>query len=128
MLSAKHTYATIPASDMDRARSFYEKVLGLQPAETSPLGVSYQVEGGASFLLFPSSGKPSGTHTQLAFEVDDLESRVRELRERGVRFEAVDMDGYDPSTSIVSMEDFRGAWFRDPEGNLLSVGQREATH
>ena len=45
------------------------------------------------------------------------------MKGKGVRFEAVDMEGYDPETSIVRMGTFRGAWFRDSEGNLIAVGE-----
>jgi catechol 2,3-dioxygenase-like lactoylglutathione lyase family enzyme len=123
MLNQQQVFATLPASDIDRARSFYEDTLGFQADNETAEGVSYRAGDGNGFLVFPSSGKPSGSHTQLTFRVDDLEREMRELKERGVRFEAVDMEGYDPETSIVRMGTFRGAWFRDSEGNLIAVGE-----
>lgn len=123
MLNQQQVFATLPASDITRARTFYEDTLGFQATNATDVGVSYKAGDGNEFLVFPSSGKPSGNHTQLTFRVDDLDREMRELKERGVRFEAVDMEGYDPDTSIVQMGTFRGAWFRDPEGNLLAVGE-----
>ncbi len=104
-------------------RPTWGPTLGFRATNTSDEGVSYKVGDGNEFLVFPSSGRPSGNHTQLTFRVDDLDREVRELKERGVRFETVDMEGYDPDTSIVRMGTFRGAWFRDPEGNLIAVGE-----
>ena len=109
MLNQQQDFATLPASDIARARTFYEDTLGFQATHATDEGVSYKAGNGNEFLLFPSSGQPSGNHTQLTFRVDDLDREIRELRERGVRFEAVYVEGYDPDTSIAQMGDFRGA-------------------
>ena len=121
MLNSQRVYATLPAADLPRARDFYEGTLGFAARAEAGGGVLYDTADGNAFMVFPSSGRPSGDHTQLNFQVDDLEAEVTDLKQRGVRFEAVEMDGYDPDTSIVAADDFRGAWFRDSEGNLLSV-------
>jgi predicted enzyme related to lactoylglutathione lyase len=121
MLSNHHAIATLPAIDLDRARRFYEDTLGLQPRKAANAGMIYETAGDKGFLVFPSNGRPSGEHTQITFEVEDLEREVRELRDKGVRFEAVEMEGYDPDTTIVTTDSFRGAWFRDTEGNLLAL-------
>jgi hypothetical protein len=76
-------------------------------------------------MVFPSSGHASGTHTQIGFEVDDIEAEVRGLQERGVVFETYDMPGFDPTTSVGSLPGVRAAWFRDPDGNLLGLVQRD---
>lgn len=123
MLHAEQTYTTLPVADIERARAFYEKMLGFRATEMNGQGILYETGHSGAFLIFPSSGKPSGDHTQMTFMVADLEREVRELADSGVRFEAVEMEGYDPETSIVSMDGFRGAWFRDPEGNLLAITQ-----
>jgi len=81
--------------------------------------------------VFQSAGRASGDHTQIAFEVDDIESVVAELRRRGVVFEEVDVPGLRTVDGIADIEGNypskgvgeRGAWFRDSEGNLLGVGQ-----
>jgi dihydrofolate reductase/catechol 2,3-dioxygenase-like lactoylglutathione lyase family enzyme len=121
----------LPAQDLDRARRFYAEKLGLQPDEERPGGLRYQCREGW-FALFESSGRPSGEHTQIAFEVEDLEQTVRELRARGVVFEEYDSPGLQTSEGIASVEGNypsaraigeRAAWFRDSEGNLLAVGQ-----
>ncbi|MEX1295735.1 MAG: VOC family protein [Candidatus Limnocylindrales bacterium] len=125
MLNKRRAYATLPAADLMRARGFYEDTLGFSGREESG-GVLYDTTEGNTFMVFPSTGAPSGDHTQLSFEVDDLEREVTDLKQKGIRFEAVAMDGYDTQTSIVTTDDFRGAWFRDTEGNLLAVAEPTA--
>ena len=122
MLDISTVYATIPAQDLARARAFYEEKLGLKPAEERPEGLRYEC-GGSSFLLFQSSGEASGTHTQLGWNVDDLDSVVGQLRSNGVVFEEYDMPGFKTVNGIADIDGERGAWFKDSEGNLLAVGE-----
>jgi len=124
MLSTARTHAAIPATDLDRARQFYEGVLGLTPVEATPGGVLYGTGGSTRFLVFPSGGRASGTHTQLGFQVDDIEAEVADLKGRGVVFETYEMPGFDTATSIAAFPGGRSAWFRDPDGNLLGVVER----
>jgi catechol 2,3-dioxygenase-like lactoylglutathione lyase family enzyme len=120
----------LPAQDLERARRWYREKLGLEPAEERPGGLWYRL-GATSFVLFTSTGEPSGDHTQMAFDVADIEAAVRELRDRGVEFEDVDAPGLHTVGGIADIDGNypskgtgeRGAWFRDSEGNLLGVGQ-----
>jgi predicted enzyme related to lactoylglutathione lyase len=123
MLSQARIHATIPAQDLGRARTFYESVLGLKPASVAPGGIFYEVDNGSRFLLFPSSGRASGGHTQLGFTVDDIEAEVGALRQKGVTFESYDMPQFDVAASIASFPGIRSAWFKDTEGNLLGMVQ-----
>ncbi len=91
--------------------------------EETDQGVRYRI-GQTEFLLFPSSGRASGDHTQLGFEVNDLESAVTTLRQRGVSFEEYDMPGFKSVGGILELEGDKGAWFKDSEGNLISLVQR----
>jgi catechol 2,3-dioxygenase-like lactoylglutathione lyase family enzyme len=123
MLDSANVYATIPAQDLDRARSFYAEKLGLQPEEDGPEGLRYRCGNGA-FLLFKSSGEASGTHTQLGWDVEDIEAAVERLRGQGVVFEEYDLPGFKTVNGIADIEGERGAWFKDSEGNLLAIGER----
>src|SRR3954468_5647729 len=123
--------ARLPAQDLERARAFYSEKLGLEPVDERPGGVLYRV-GGCEFALFLSTGRASGEHTQMGFEVEDIEAIVAELRARGVVFETVDLPGLQTRAGIADIDGNypskgargeRGAWFRDTEGNLLGVGQ-----
>lgn len=112
----------LPAQDLDRARAWYAAKLGLEPIERREGGLRYE-RGGTSFVLFASTGKPSGTHTQMSFTVADIETVSAELRARGVTLleEGItDVEGHYPSTGAIGE---RAIWFHDSEGNLLGVGQ-----
>jgi hypothetical protein len=87
--------------------------------------------GNGSFALFQSAGAASGTHTQMGWEVADLEATVAELRRRGVVFEKYDLPGLKTVNGIANIEGNypskgvgeRAAWFKDSEGNLIGIGQ-----
>ena len=130
MLKDSDVSTRLPAQDLARARAFYAEKLGLEPVEERPGGLRYQC-GGGRFSLFQSTGAASGSHTQMAFEVDDLQAVASELRRRGVVFEEVDVPGFRTVDGIAEIEGNypsagvgeRAAWFRDSEGNLLGIGQ-----
>jgi catechol 2,3-dioxygenase-like lactoylglutathione lyase family enzyme len=121
----------LPAQDLRRARAFYAEKLGLQPSEERPGGLLYRCAAG-EFALFESAGAPSGSHTQMSWEVDDVEATVRDLRGRGVVFEDYELPGLTTVNGIAKVAGNypskggvgeRAAWFRDSEGNLLAIGQ-----
>jgi catechol 2,3-dioxygenase-like lactoylglutathione lyase family enzyme len=93
MFQPRAVAATMPAQDFERAKSFYSEKLGLTPVREGPGEAVYDVNG-MEFVIFPSSGKASGDHTQMGFEVDDLDGAVSSLRDRGVAFEEYDMPDF----------------------------------
>lgn len=121
----------LPAQDLDRARRFYAEKLGLEPVDERPGGLLYRC-GGTDFALFRSAGASPGTFTQMGWEVDDIETVVSQLRQRGVVFEEVDLPGFRTKNGIADIDGNypsknargeRAAWFRDSEGNLLGIGE-----
>jgi catechol 2,3-dioxygenase-like lactoylglutathione lyase family enzyme len=130
MLKDGRVATRLPAQDLERARAFYAEKLGLEPAEERAGGLRY-VCGGTDFALFASAGAPSGRHTQMGWEVDDIEATVRDLRARGVVFEEYDFPGLRTVDGIAEIDGNypskgsgeRAAWFRDSEGNMLGIGQ-----
>jgi catechol 2,3-dioxygenase-like lactoylglutathione lyase family enzyme len=131
MLKNGRVAARLPAQDLDRARAYYSEKLGLEPTEEREGGLRYVFDAGGEFALFESSGAPVGGHTQMGWEVEDIEATVRELRARGVVFEEYDVPGLKTVDGIAEIEGNypskgtgeRGAWFRDSEGNMLGIGQ-----
>ena len=130
ILANSEVSTRLPARDLNRARRFYAEKLGLEPVEERPGGLLYRC-GHTTFAVFESSGAPSGTHTQMSWEVPDIGTTVTTLKERGVIFVEYDtpelktingiatIDGNYPSKGVGE----KGAWFRDSEGNLLAIGQ-----
>ncbi|MGH8979117.1 MAG: VOC family protein [Acidimicrobiia bacterium] len=130
LLAGASVATRLPAQDLARARNWYRDKLGLEATEERPGGLLFHL-GATSFALFESTGKPSGDHTQMGFEVTDIEDAVTQLERRGVEFEAVDVPGLRTVGKIADVAGNypskgtaeRGAWFRDSEGNLLGLGQ-----
>lgn len=119
----RSSYGKLPAQDVERARAFYRDVLGFEPVRENHGHLFYEC-GGASVLVFPSSGSPSGTHDQLGFVVEDLRAVVGELRGRGVEFEQYEpRPGATFEDGVMDMGSVRAAWFKDSEGNLISLAQ-----
>jgi catechol 2,3-dioxygenase-like lactoylglutathione lyase family enzyme len=130
MLQKGRVATRLPAQDLERARAFYAEKLGLEPVEERDGGLRYVCAAG-EFAIFESAGAASGDHTQMGWEVDDIEATVRGLRARGVVFEQYDLPGLKTVDGIAEIEGNypskgsaeRGAWFRDSEGNMLGIGQ-----
>src|SRR5215216_4633068 len=123
--------ARISVQDLQRARVFYSEKLGLEPSEERAGGLLYRC-GEVDFALFESAGAASGHHTQMGWEVEDIEATVEWLRARGVVFEEYDFLGLRTVNGIAEVAGNypsmggvgeRAAWFRDSEGNLFGIGQ-----
>jgi catechol 2,3-dioxygenase-like lactoylglutathione lyase family enzyme len=120
ILEGAEFQATIPAVDIDRARQFYEGTLGLAPERVMDAGIIYRFGGGTAFFLYPGSTAGAG-HTVGSWFVDDLPAAVAELRALGVEFEEYDMPGLKTEGAIADLGDELASWFKDSEGNILSV-------
>src|SRR3954447_4543276 len=99
MLANYPIHATLPATDLERAKRFYTEKLGLTAESEASEGVFYR-SGATRFLIFPSGGAANGTHTQLSWTVDDIESEVAALKARGVVFEEYDMPSLKTINSV----------------------------
>ena len=123
MLTNSPIYASLPAADLERARRFYAEKLGLTPESELPGGLLYRCGKDSRFSVFPSEGEVSGTHTQAIWLVEDVESEVAALKDRGIVFEEYDLPSLSTVNSIATIGPNKGAWFKDSEGNLLSLVQ-----
>lgn len=113
----------IPAANVARARSFYEKKVGLVPREEVAGGVVYECGKGSWIFLYPSAGAGTSRASQAFWQVDDVDAEVAELRARGVVFEDYDMPGLKTVNGIATAGGSKAAWFKDSEGNILAVIQ-----
>jgi catechol 2,3-dioxygenase-like lactoylglutathione lyase family enzyme len=85
-LRISQVFGKLPAKDVERARAFYRNAFGLEPFGEHNRHLHYEIDGGY-FIIYPSSGAPSGTHDQLGFVVEDVETTVAQLRFKGITFE-----------------------------------------
>ena len=124
MLESATAHATIAVTDIDRARKFYAEALGLTVKNENPGGITFEDGGGGWFFVYPSQFAGSNRSTAMTFEVDDLDTTVKELRESGITFEEYDLPGIKTVDGIAEIEGERGAWFKDPDGNIVAVSQQ----
>ncbi len=122
MLGKETLVAFMATSKPDAARAFFEGVLGLTFVGEHEHLVTFQ-SGAAQLMLQKVSVVTPPHGTALGWSVKDLRGTIRALAERGVtfeRFEGMDQDDLGvwspaPGTGV--------AWFKDPDGNLLSLSQ-----
>lgn len=124
MLNDNPVYATIATGDLARARAFYEGTLGLTAEMEDPTGGVIYASGGTRILLYPSEFAGASQVTVATWFVDDVEAIVTELTGKGITFEQYDLPGLKTDErGIAETGPFKGAWFKDPDGNILNVGQ-----
>ncbi len=113
----------LPVEDVDRARKFYEEKVGLQYRGLDEFEGSamFSLEGGTTLVLLPRPGGTRNESTAMSFAVEDVEQQVKELETQGVAFEDYDLPQLKTVDHIASMGDFKSAWFKDPDGNVLCV-------
>lgn len=123
MLGDKPAAATLPISDMQRARDFYENTLGLSAVQEMEGGVLYGA-GNSVVLVYESEYAGTNRATAATWAVGgDFDGIVDGLRQKGVTFEQYDdLPGTTRDGDIHTFGDIRAVWFKDPDGNILNVG------
>ena len=117
MLADAMVVATVPVSDLDRARQFFQEQLGLPLLDATAFAVRFGAGRGTQLSV--RRGEPNVGQTAAHFEVDDMDAAIRELTARGVTFEEYET----PRTTnfIAQIGPARGAWFKDPDGNVFGL-------
>ncbi|PZV09118.1 MAG: glyoxalase [Leptolyngbya sp.] len=122
MLTTSPITTMLPVVDLDRARHFYEDKLGLKPQGLRPDGkFVYGCGSGALIALFPKESGTKADHTALSFQVDNIESEIQELEQRGVVFEDYDFPELQTVNHVCVLSSEKAAWFKDTEGNFLCI-------
>lgn len=121
MLQKSPMYAYIPVANLERAREFYERKLGLEPAREVAGGVHYDFGNGTACFMYPTPNAGTSRASQAFWEVEDVEKEVAELKARGVKFEEYDMPGLKTRNGIAEAGGAKTAWFKDSEGNIMAI-------
>jgi catechol 2,3-dioxygenase-like lactoylglutathione lyase family enzyme len=121
MLGKAEATPMIAVKDIDRARKFYEDTLGLEATEEMGGEVLAIKSGDTVISVYRSEFAGTNKATALTFDVDDIESEVRELKDKGVFFEQYDMPGLERKGDLYIAEGMKTTWFKDPDGNILSL-------
>ena len=120
MLGKADATPMLAVKDLDRARRFYEENLGLR--EVDDFGEGFLLKSGDTQVnVYRSEFAGTNKATALTFEVDNIEDEVSELKEKGISFEHYDMEGLTSKGDIYEGEGMKTAWFKDPDGNILSL-------
>ena len=122
MLNTSMVVATLPVTDLERSRAFYGETLGLTFLWDNPASVRFGCGDGTQLSIF-RRGPSTADHTVAHFEVTDVEAVVRELEARGVVFIDYTEGPLQTTGHIAQLGPARGAWFRDPDGNILGLRQ-----
>ena len=121
MLGKADATPMIAVKDIDRAKQFYADKLGLEPVEEFGGEVFMLRSGDTKLSVYKSEFAGTNKATLLTFDVDDIDAEVRELKDKGVSFEHYDVEGLKADGDIYSGEGMKTAWFKDPDGNILSL-------
>lgn len=124
VLSDSPAFSGFSVDDLDRAREFYEGVLGLRTSPEQMDGImQLHTGGGRDVLVYAKgAGHSPATYTVLNFPVPDVDAAVAELTGRGVQFLHYD-DLPTDETGVMRAGGPLIAWFADPAGNVFSVIQ-----
>jgi catechol 2,3-dioxygenase-like lactoylglutathione lyase family enzyme len=122
MLGTTNIVAFVPITDGDRARAFYEGVLGLKFVKDDGFAVVFDANGIMVRAAKMQEVKPA-QFTVLGWQVSEIENVVRALQAKGVHFEIFGFFKQDELGIWTAPTGDKVAWFKDPDGNILSVSQ-----
>jgi catechol 2,3-dioxygenase-like lactoylglutathione lyase family enzyme len=126
MLAKAEAMPMIGVKDIDRARKFYEDTLGLETQEAMGGEVLEVTIGDKVINVYRSEHAGTSKTTALTFAVDDIEAEVRDLKDKGIFFEQYDMPGLEKQGDLYVAEGMKTTWFKDPDGNILSLFEGES--
>jgi catechol 2,3-dioxygenase-like lactoylglutathione lyase family enzyme len=122
MLADKGAMATIAVKDLAAARKFYESTLHLKRSGSDDPEVSTYKSGSSTIMVYKSQYAGTNKATAATWNVgSEFDSIVRDLKNAGVKFEHYEMPGSRLDGDIHVFEDFKAAWFKDPDGNILNI-------
>jgi catechol 2,3-dioxygenase-like lactoylglutathione lyase family enzyme len=122
MINVKRAFSSFSVNDIQKAKKFYGKTLGLDLTNGPEGTLVVPLSGDTRALMCPKPNHEPAMFTVLNFPVESVEKTVEELSRRGVQFEVYN----EPNLKTDARGISRGngptiAWFKDPAGNILSV-------
>jgi len=120
MFTNSKAFGGFSVDDINKAKEFYGKTLGLNVTEEHGL-LTLHLASGSNVIIYPKPNHAPASFTILNFPVSDVEQAVDDLTKRGVKFEHYEGDISTDEKGIHRGEGPDIAWFKDPAGNILSV-------
>lgn len=123
MLADNDAMATVAVRDMAAAKKFYQQTLGFSPSgDGEEMGVLLLRSGKTTIVVYKSDFAGTNKATSATWGVGgDMDAIVRKLQQAGVRFEHYDELGLKRDGDVHISGDFKAAWFKDPDGNILHI-------
>jgi catechol 2,3-dioxygenase-like lactoylglutathione lyase family enzyme len=121
MLGSIDIVAFVPTKDTEKARAFYEGVLGLRFVKDD--GFALVLDANGIMVRVAKAEFTPAQFTILGWQVDDIEKMVTRLQGKGVQFERFGFFEQDELGIWTAPTGDKVAWFKDPDGNVLSVSQ-----
>jgi catechol 2,3-dioxygenase-like lactoylglutathione lyase family enzyme len=122
MLQTNKAFSSFSVNDMEMAKQFYGQTLGLKVDESEE-GLELH-PGNTSVFIYPKPNHKPASFTVLNFLVEDIDSAVDELKQKGVTFEKYEGEIKTDEKGIHRNGGPTIAWFKDPAGNILSVVEK----
>jgi catechol 2,3-dioxygenase-like lactoylglutathione lyase family enzyme len=124
MLSSNKLKAFLPTSKPDKAKEFYQRVMGLKLLSEDNYGLEFDVNGTPLRITVVETFTPHA-FTVLGWDVSDIRSMIARLNEKGINFEKYNFLKQDNLGIWSSPSGAEVAWFKDPDGNLLSLTEHK---
>ena len=124
MLRDADAVAMVAVKDLGKAAKFYEETLGLNRVDAEGQEVVVYESGDTKLNVYRSSFAGTNKATAVTWTVDDIDDVVRTLKSKGVTFERYDMPNTKHDGDVHVAGHMKVAWFKDPDGNILSVANR----
>lgn len=124
MLASFTPVAALAVADLDRARQFYEGVLGLGMVEDMDEGFVFG-SGDGRIFVYRSAYAGTNKATAVIFPVpgDAIADVIDQLRSAGISFDTFEMAGVEWTDGVATVRGGRSVWFQDPDGNTLNVSE-----
>lgn len=120
MLNDQKLKGFIPTIDAERSKAFYKDILGLKLVSEDDFGIEFDANGAALRIAKVPEFTPY-PFTSLGWVVEDVAAEIIKLNEKGVVFERFGYFEQDDLGIWVAPGGTEVAWFKDPDGNLLSL-------
>jgi catechol 2,3-dioxygenase-like lactoylglutathione lyase family enzyme len=126
MLGDKDAVANIAVKDLEAAKKFYVDTLGLKQVDAEGQEVIVFKSGNSTINVYRSQYAGTNQATAVTWAVgNDIEGVVGALKAKGITFEHYDMPEVKREGDLHIAGDMRVAWFKDPDGNILNIVNRE---
>ncbi|HEX2090211.1 MAG TPA: VOC family protein [Actinomycetota bacterium] len=127
MLERFPVHATVAASDIERARTWYRDRLGLSPKREETGNLWYEFAPGTWLLVYQTGAAGTAQNTQAGWTVTGIETVMEDLRGRGVEFEEYDFGEMKTANGLLEVPGMgKSAWFKDSEGNTFELSEPAA--